>query len=88
VREHVWPGPLQTGRRSPADAFVISGILPQLARAFDISLGVAGRMVTTFAVGYALLAPMPTKTEIVECRASYCEGFSAFSGERTFNTHA
>nr|WP_261361905.1 MFS transporter [Frigoriglobus tundricola] len=39
------------------DSFVVAGILPQVARGFDISVGAAGQMTTVYAISYALLSP-------------------------------
>src|SRR5579859_4212986 len=39
------------------DSFVIAGVLPQIARAFDVPIGAAGQMTTVYAITYALLAP-------------------------------
>jgi len=40
------------------DSFVVAGVLPEIARGFDISIGAAGQMTTVYAVSYALLAPV------------------------------
>jgi predicted MFS family arabinose efflux permease len=39
------------------DSFVIAGVLPEISRAFDVSIGVAGQMTTVYALTYAVLAP-------------------------------
>jgi predicted MFS family arabinose efflux permease len=39
------------------DSFVVAGILPQIARFYDVSIGAAGQMTTVYAISYALLAP-------------------------------
>ncbi|WP_429298248.1 MFS transporter [Paraburkholderia sp. GAS199] len=39
------------------DSFIFAGILPQIARAFHVSIGAAGQMITVYAITYALLAP-------------------------------
>ncbi len=39
------------------DTFVVAGILPQLARSFDVDIAVAGQLTTLYAIAYALLAP-------------------------------
>ncbi len=39
------------------DSFVIAGVLPEISRAFDVSIGAAGQMTTVYAITYALLAP-------------------------------
>lgn len=40
------------------DSFVVAGILPEMARGFDVSLGTAGQMTTVYAVTFAVLAPV------------------------------
>lgn len=40
------------------DSFVVAGILPEIARGFDVSIGAAGQMTTVYAVTFALLAPV------------------------------
>ena len=39
------------------DTFVVAGVLPQIARAFDVDIGIAGQLTTLYAIAYALLAP-------------------------------
>jgi predicted MFS family arabinose efflux permease len=39
------------------DSFVVSGVLPEIARSFDVSIGAAGQMTTFYAVTYAVMAP-------------------------------
>lgn len=39
------------------DSFVMAGVLPQIARAYDVPIGAAGQMTSVYAVTYALLAP-------------------------------
>lgn len=39
------------------DSFVVAGVLPEIARAFDVSIGTAGQMTTAYAITYALFAP-------------------------------
>ncbi|WP_414166641.1 MFS transporter [Streptoverticillium reticulum] len=40
------------------DAYVIAGVLPDLARDLDVTVGAAGQLVTVFAAVYALSAPV------------------------------
>jgi MFS transporter, DHA1 family, inner membrane transport protein len=40
------------------DSSVVAGVLPEIARGFDVSIGAAGQMTTIYAVTYALLAPV------------------------------
>ena len=40
------------------DSFVVAGVLPEIARGFDVSIGAAGQMTTIYAVTYAVLAPV------------------------------
>lgn len=44
------------------DSFVIAGILPQVAASFDVSVSLAGQMVTLYALSYALLSPVIAAT--------------------------
>jgi predicted MFS family arabinose efflux permease len=44
------------------DSFVVAGILPQVARSLDVPIGVAGQMVTLYALSYALLSPVVAAT--------------------------
>jgi predicted MFS family arabinose efflux permease len=39
------------------DSFVFAGILPEIARSFDVSIGAAGQLITAYALSYALLGP-------------------------------
>ena len=39
------------------DGFVMAGVLPEIARHFDVGIGAAGQMTTAYALSYALLAP-------------------------------
>lgn len=39
------------------DSFVVAGVLPQIAHAFQVGIGSAGQMTTVYAITYALLAP-------------------------------
>jgi predicted MFS family arabinose efflux permease len=40
------------------DSFVVAGILPQVAESLNVSVSVAGQMVTVYALSYALLSPV------------------------------
>lgn len=40
------------------DSFVVAGLLPEIARQYNISVGVAGQMTTVYAVTIAVLAPV------------------------------
>ncbi|WP_338597879.1 MFS transporter [Saccharopolyspora sp. SCSIO 74807] len=40
------------------DAYVIAGVLPELAHSLDIGVAAAGQLVTVFAIGYAVLSPV------------------------------
>lgn len=40
------------------DSFVVAGVLPEIARGFDVSIGAAGQMTTVYAVTLAILAPI------------------------------
>jgi predicted MFS family arabinose efflux permease len=39
------------------DSFVVAGVLPQISRYYDVSIGAAGQMTTVYAITYAVLAP-------------------------------
>ncbi|MDR5837150.1 MFS transporter [Caballeronia sp. LZ034LL] len=39
------------------DSFVFAGILPEIARSFDVSIGAAGQLISIYALSYALLGP-------------------------------
>jgi predicted MFS family arabinose efflux permease len=40
------------------DSFVIAGVLPEISRAFHVTIGAAGQMTTAYAITYALMAPL------------------------------
>jgi MFS transporter, DHA1 family, inner membrane transport protein len=40
------------------DAYVVAGILPPVARSFDVSIAAAGQFVTVYSFAYAVLAPV------------------------------
>jgi predicted MFS family arabinose efflux permease len=40
------------------DAFVVAGILPAVARSFDVSIAAAGQLVTAYSLAYAVLTPV------------------------------
>jgi DHA1 family inner membrane transport protein len=39
------------------DSFVMAGVLPEIARTFNVGIGAAGQMTTVYAIAYALLSP-------------------------------
>ena len=39
------------------DSFVIAGVLPEIARSFQVSIGAAGQLTTVYALSYAVLSP-------------------------------
>src|ERR1700755_3208137 len=39
------------------DSFVVAGVLPEIARHFDVSIGAAGQMTTIYSITFALLSP-------------------------------
>lgn len=39
------------------DTFVVAGVLPQIAQAFNVEIAIAGQLTTVYAIAYALLAP-------------------------------
>jgi predicted MFS family arabinose efflux permease len=42
------------------DAYVVAGVLPAVARTFDVSIAAAGQFVTVYSLAYAVLAPVMT----------------------------
>lgn len=64
------------------DAFVIAGVLPQIAADLSVSVGTAGQLVTVFSVAYAVLAPlsatitgsMPRRTVLLTALAVFAVG--------------
>jgi len=40
------------------DSYVVAGVLPEISRAFNVSIGAAGQMTTVYSVTFALLAPV------------------------------
>jgi predicted MFS family arabinose efflux permease len=44
------------------DSFVVAGILPQVSKSLGVTVGVAGQMVTLYALSYALLSPVIAAT--------------------------
>ena len=40
------------------DSYVVAGVLPEISRAFGVSVGAAGQMTTVYSVTFALLAPV------------------------------
>jgi MFS transporter, DHA1 family, inner membrane transport protein len=40
------------------DSFVVAGILPEVARSLNVTVALAGQMVTLFALSYAILSPV------------------------------
>jgi predicted MFS family arabinose efflux permease len=39
------------------DSYVVAGVLPQISRAFGVSVGAAGQMTTVYAIAFALFSP-------------------------------
>src|ERR1700743_862188 len=39
------------------DSFVVAGVLPEISRSFDVSIGAAGQLTTVYALAYALFSP-------------------------------
>lgn len=39
------------------DSYVIAGVLPEIARTFDVDVGTAGQLTSVYAIAFALLAP-------------------------------
>jgi predicted MFS family arabinose efflux permease len=61
------------------DSFVMAGVLPEIARGFDVSIGAAGQVTTVYAITYALMAPtvaavaanVPRKTLLLASLATF-----------------
>jgi predicted MFS family arabinose efflux permease len=52
------------------DAYVMAGILPRVAHSFDVTVAVAGQLVTVYALTYGLLTPVMALT--AHWRAAAC----------------
>ncbi|MGW4205056.1 MFS transporter [Streptomyces sp. NPDC004726] len=62
------------------DDFIIAGILPELATAFEVSEAVAGQLVTVFSLVYAVAAPvMALLTARLSRRALIVGGLAVFA---------
>jgi predicted MFS family arabinose efflux permease len=44
------------------DSYVVAGVLPEISRAFDVSIGAAGQMTTVYSITFALLSPIIAAT--------------------------
>ena len=61
------------------DSYVIAGVLPEMARSFDVDVGTAGQLTSVYAITFALLAPtiaavaagMPRKTLLLSALAVF-----------------
>ena len=61
------------------DSFVMAGVLPQIAHAFQVPIGAAGQVTTVYAITYALMAPtiaavaahIPRKTLLLSSLATF-----------------
>jgi predicted MFS family arabinose efflux permease len=61
------------------DSFVMAGVLPQIAHAFQVPIGPAGQVTTVYAITYALMAPtiaavaahIPRKTLLLSSLATF-----------------
>jgi MFS transporter, DHA1 family, inner membrane transport protein len=61
------------------DAYVMAGILPAVARSFDVSVAAAGQFVTTYSFSFAVLAPvMATLTAHWPRRRALVAGLAVF----------
>jgi DHA1 family inner membrane transport protein len=64
------------------DSFVVAGILPMVSRSMNVTVAVAGQMVTLYAISYALLSPVvaaaaahwPRKTLLLSALAVFVVG--------------
>src|ERR1700758_4012003 len=39
------------------DSYVVAGVLPEIARHYDVGIGAAGQMTTVYSLTFALLSP-------------------------------
>ncbi|MFF3752560.1 MFS transporter [Streptomyces sp. NPDC002018] len=61
------------------DAFVIAGVLPEIARDLQVSTGAAGQLITVFSLTYALFAPVSaTFTGSLSRRTVLASGLGVF----------
>ncbi|WP_198419875.1 MFS transporter [Pseudaminobacter salicylatoxidans] len=61
------------------DSFVVAGILPDVARSFDIEVATAGQLITVYALTYALMTPvMATVTAHWQRRTVLVAGLVVF----------
>ena len=61
------------------DAYVIAGILPRVARSFDVTVAAAGQLVTVYALAYGLLTPVTAAlTAHWRRRLVLCFGLAVF----------
>src|SRR5215472_14391042 len=63
------------------DSFVVAGVLPEIARHFDVGIGAAGQMTTIYSVTFALISP--TFTIALLTRALAGVGAAMFSPTAT-----
>lgn len=56
------------------DAVIVSGLLPGIKPAFDLSNGAAGQLITAFGLGYAVLAPALAPAVSVRSRRAVLAG--------------
>ena len=40
------------------DSFVVAGVLPEVSRTFQVTIGAAGQLTTAYAITYAIMAPL------------------------------
>jgi predicted MFS family arabinose efflux permease len=61
------------------DSFVVAGVLPQISRAFHVSVGAAGQMTMVYALAYALMSPtVATIAAHVERKRLMLSGLGVF----------
>jgi MFS transporter, DHA1 family, inner membrane transport protein len=56
------------------DAVIVSGLLPEIKSAFDLSSGAAGQLITAFGLGYAVLAPALARAASTRSRHAVLAG--------------
>ena len=78
------------------DSFVVAGVLPGIARAFDISIGAAGQMASIYSITFAVLSPpiaaLLRDTGLVssmnEARRAIADGGAYVNNERVTDPEA
>lgn len=71
------------------DAFVVAGILPDIATDLDVSVAAAGQLVTAYSLAYGVLAPLSASLTRSVCRRTVLLGaLAAFIAGNTVSAAA